>query len=282
MPTRKELKANYDNFHGRRPHPKRSMQTLMIGGVNGESRVRPRPTDAKLLGFGRQSDFSAVSTLEMSSHTQLDEAFRAYEAGKLKLLDEIDVICIAANSSQNHGVNLLLASGTTKLGETHQGSPAQTRGTTSVHTSCSMTSGHSGRRFPVVYAACALWFHTLTLPASSRVARRLWSGKEAPSIAKGACKLAGEPKYNHKSALSSVEGSPCTNVPMLCPLCPQKPGVAVYKYDMEKHWRAGHSEATITPAMKESVSISAAERRWLKGRWEKAKAAAKRITARGK
>ena len=120
VPTRKELKANYDNFHGRRPHPKRSMQTLMIDGVNGESRVRPRPTDAKLLGFGRQSDFSAVSTLEMSSHTQLDEAFRAYEAGKLKLLDEIDVICIAANSSQNYGVNLLLASGTTKLGETHQ------------------------------------------------------------------------------------------------------------------------------------------------------------------
>ena len=99
---------------------------------------------------------------------------------------------------------------------------------------------------------------------------------------KGACKLAGEPKYNHKSALSSVEGSPCTNVPMLCPLCPQKPGVAVYKYDMEKHWRAGHSEATITPAMKESVAISAAERRWLKGRWEKAKAAAQRIAARGK
>ena len=95
------------------------MQTLMIDGVNGESRVRPRPTDAMLLGFGRQSDFSSVSTLKISCHTQLDEAFKAYEAGKLKLLDEIDVICIGANSAENYGVNLLLASGTCKKGETH-------------------------------------------------------------------------------------------------------------------------------------------------------------------
>jgi hypothetical protein len=105
VPTRSELQTNYRNFHGRRPHPRRSMQTLMIDGVNGESRVRPRPTDDMLLGFGRQSDFSSVSTLKITSHTQLNEVFRAYEDGKLKLLDEIDVICIGANSAENHGAN---------------------------------------------------------------------------------------------------------------------------------------------------------------------------------
>ena len=104
VPTRSELQTNYRNFHGRRPHPRRSMQTLMIDGVNGESRVRPRPTDAMLLGFGRQSDFSSVSTLKITSHTQLNEVFRAYKDGKLKLLDEIDVICIGANSAENHVV----------------------------------------------------------------------------------------------------------------------------------------------------------------------------------
>lgn len=93
---------------------------------------------------------------------------------------------------------------------------------------------------------------------------------------KGACKLAGEMKYSHKSALKSVEGSPCTNVPMLCPLCPSKPGVTVYKYSMEQHWRSGHPEAVITAAMKETVEISASERRWLRAKWDKAAKAAKR------
>ena len=93
---------------------------------------------------------------------------------------------------------------------------------------------------------------------------------------KGACKLAGEMKYSHKSALKSAEGSPCTNVPMLCPLCPSKPGVTVYKYSMEQHWRSGHPEAVITAAMKETVEISASERRWLRAKWDKAAKAAKR------
>jgi hypothetical protein len=119
VPTREELRENYRNFHGRRPCHRRSMQTLMIDGVNGEGRVRPRPSDAKLLGFARQSNFDAVSSLTIQSHTALDEAYKAVEAGDLVLLDEIDVIAIAANSSENYGVNLLLASGTAKKGESH-------------------------------------------------------------------------------------------------------------------------------------------------------------------
>ena len=65
---------------------------------------------------------------------------------------------------------------------------------------------------------------------------------------------------------------------MICPWCPAKPGVAVYKYSMEEHWRVGHSEKTVTSdIMKASVAISANEQKWLKARWSKAtKAAAKK------
>ena len=89
----------------------------------------------------------------------------------------------------------------------------------------------------------------------------------------GSCKLAGNITYNYKPALNAVEKSPCTNVPMICPLCPSprrgmKPAV-VFKYSMEEHWRLEHKEDTITPAMQASVAISDDERKWLRKEWEK-------------
>ena len=101
-------------------------------------------------------------------------------------------------------------------------------------------------------------------------------GRGGTFIHKGACKLVGELKYSHKPALGSTEGSPCTNVPMICPWCPAKPGVAVYKYSMEEHWRVGHPEKTVTSDMKATVAISANEQKWLKARWSKATKAAKK------
>ena len=115
-PNQRELRENSDNFFLARK-TKRSLQTAMVDDVNGEGRPRPRPTDAEILGFSRQSDFSKVGTTALSDYGSLLEMFEAYQRGELKLLDEITVVCVAANSSENYGCNLLIASGTKKKGE---------------------------------------------------------------------------------------------------------------------------------------------------------------------
>ena len=45
---------------------------------------------------------------------------KAFERGDLTPLDEITVICVGANASTDYGCNLIVASGTTKKGETAQ------------------------------------------------------------------------------------------------------------------------------------------------------------------
>ena len=96
----------------------------------------------------------------------------------------------------------------------------------------------------------------------------------------GSCKLVGEVKYSHKPALSSSSGQPCTNVPIICPLCPKpprgSPGVAVFKYSMELHWQKAHPHDTITAAMKKLVEITAEERAFLHKEWQKANAKLRR------
>ena len=67
VPTRSELQTNYRNFHGRRPHPRRSMQTLMIDGVNGEY----DPVQQTLCSWGSDGSLTFLRCRRSRSHLTL-------------------------------------------------------------------------------------------------------------------------------------------------------------------------------------------------------------------
>lgn len=54
--------------------------------------------------------------------------------------------------------------------------------------------------------------------------------------------LGGDCKYSMKSASKSKAGTPCTNRPIKCPLCPSKPAVIHWKSSLKKHFDAVHSD----------------------------------------
>lgn len=46
--------------------------------------------------------------------------------------------------------------------------------------------------------------------------------------------------------MESSESSPCSNVPLKCPLCPPKDAPAVWRYNLEYHIRQAHPHGNLT------------------------------------
>ena len=72
LPTREDVRQNMSNFFLKRKGA-RALNSAMVDDVNGEGRPRPRPTDAALLGFGRQSKFPTSMTI--TDYGSLHEVF---------------------------------------------------------------------------------------------------------------------------------------------------------------------------------------------------------------
>ena len=95
----------------------------------------------------------------------------------------------------------------------------------------------------------------------------VWIDKKQPKMH---CKLVGgDMKYSMGSAKKSTTAAPCTNVPMLCPTCPQpgrggRRGVVHWKLNMLAHYERSHRSNEVPPSLKEQVHTSKTERSWVK------------------
>jgi hypothetical protein len=94
----------------------------------------------------------------------------------------------------------------------------------------------------------------------------VWIEKKQPKMH---CKLVGgDMKYSMAAAKKSTTAAPCTNVPMLCPTCPQpgrrRNGVVHWKLNMLAHYGRSHRSIEVPPSLKEQVQTSETERSWVK------------------
>jgi hypothetical protein len=90
------------------------------------------------------------------------------------------------------------------------------------------------------------------------------------------CQHSNQVKLSLTSFAKSTNASPCTNVPISCPLCPAS-SEAVWKYNLEAHLKAVHPTASIAE-YKELYEISKSERVALKAAYiSKPRWTAKRI-----
>ena len=55
-----------------------------------------------------------------------------------------------------------------------------------------------------------------------------------------------KPSFSYGVASESSASSPCSNVPIVCPLCPEKDTPAVWKYNMKNHICNVHKMATLS------------------------------------
>lgn len=55
-----------------------------------------------------------------------------------------------------------------------------------------------------------------------------------------------KPSFSYGVASESSASSPCSNVPIACPLCPEKDVPAIWKYNMKDHIRKVHNAATLS------------------------------------
>ena len=74
-------------------------------------------------------------------------------------------------------------------------------------------------------------------------------------------------KFLYAAASTERTNSPCTNVPVACPLCPSISG-CVWKYNMRTHLKKYHPSVRDTDALK-TYTISESEKAALKLRWDK-------------
>jgi hypothetical protein len=73
-------------------------------------------------------------------------------------------------------------------------------------------------------------------------------------------------RFNYASAACSSESSPCSNVPIICPLCPPKsPGV--WTYSLHAHFRDRHKLTTHTQ-FPMTVYLSQSEKDGMKRIWD--------------
>ena len=78
------------------------------------------------------------------------------------------------------------------------------------------------------------------------------------------CQLfGGDVKYTMGTAKKSSKASPCTNVPLLCATCPQKPGVVHWKLNMIAHYDRSHA-GVVAAGTKKETETTQAERDWVK------------------
>lgn len=73
-------------------------------------------------------------------------------------------------------------------------------------------------------------------------------------------------KFLYSAALTERINSPCTNVPVVCPLCPSKSG-CVWKYNMKTHLTNHHPSVRDTNILQAYI-ISESEKAALKLRWD--------------
>ncbi|KAF6747101.1 hypothetical protein DFP72DRAFT_822195 [Ephemerocybe angulata] len=75
-------------------------------------------------------------------------------------------------------------------------------------------------------------------------------------------------KFYYHSAASSTSTSPCSNVPVACPLCPTG-HPAVWKYNLKEHFRRKHPSQLTKPEYSQLWHLSQFELRELKEIWKK-------------
>ena len=73
--------------------------------------------------------------------------------------------------------------------------------------------------------------------------------------------------FSYQSAAMESTSSPCTNVPLICPLCPATSG-AIWKYNMPAHLRNSHPSA-LQASYASMFTISGSERAGLAKIWAK-------------
>jgi hypothetical protein len=90
------------------------------------------------------------------------------------------------------------------------------------------------------------------------------------------CQHNNQVKLSLNSFAKSTDASPCTNIPIMCPLCPAASD-AVWKYNLEAHLKTVHSTANISE-YKAHYEISKSEQVALKAAFlSKPRWTAKRI-----
>lgn len=73
--------------------------------------------------------------------------------------------------------------------------------------------------------------------------------------------------FSYHSAATESTSSPCTNVPVSCPLCPATSGM-IWKYNMKTHFAIKHPSA-VYGSYSDPYIISESEREGLLTKWKK-------------
>jgi len=73
--------------------------------------------------------------------------------------------------------------------------------------------------------------------------------------------------FSYLSAAMEAPNSPCTNVPIICPLCPSSAGT-IWKYNAYIHFSKHHLSAVLTEHLS-NITTSTSECAALQMKWEK-------------
>jgi hypothetical protein len=73
--------------------------------------------------------------------------------------------------------------------------------------------------------------------------------------------------YSYNTAFQSKESSPCSNVPMLCPLCP-KQAPAIWRYNLEQHFIEYHPSAMKIEEYRKLRTLDPIEIERVTAKWE--------------
>jgi hypothetical protein len=72
-------------------------------------------------------------------------------------------------------------------------------------------------------------------------------------------------RFNYKNAAQSSERSPCSNVPMICSLCPAG-SPAVWTYSLHSHYRGRHRLSSVAH-FPTRVELPQSEKDWMRQVW---------------
>ncbi len=74
-------------------------------------------------------------------------------------------------------------------------------------------------------------------------------------------------RFSYTSAATESQSSPCTNIPVVCPLCPASDS-AIWKYNMRHHFASRHPSINLNDyALRFAISDS--EKEALRTKWSK-------------
>jgi hypothetical protein len=83
--------------------------------------------------------------------------------------------------------------------------------------------------------------------------------------------------FSYHSAATESTSSPCTNVPLPCPLCPATSGM-IWKYNMKTHFAIKHPSAAYDSYSAPFI-VSESERKGLLAKWKKRQTKKRRTKA---